>query len=290
MNYEIDNGTIKLAVSDTGAEMMSIIKDNSEYLWQGDPAYWAGRAYNLFPIVGRLMNGEYTYNGTTYKMNLHGFIRKSFLNVIKHEKDKLVFEFKSNPETLQQYPFDFVYRVSYELLDDKVAITYTVINSGDKTLYFSVGGHPGFNVPIGDEGQFEDYFLEFAEAAPAEKVILSEACLTTEGRKTYPLKDGVKIPLTHSLFDNDALVLSKMCDTVTLKSDKSKRYVRVSYPDMKYLGFWHKPLSDAPYVCIEPWASLPATDGAVDDLPTKKDITALPKGETYINNWEIEIG
>jgi galactose mutarotase-like enzyme len=290
MNYNLDNGTIKLAVSDTGAEPMSIIKDGAEYLWQGDPEFWAGRAYNLFPIVGRLTNGEYTYKGQTYKMNLHGFVRKMQLEVVENKNDKLVFELKSNPETLQQYPFDFVYRVSYKLNGNKISITYEVINSGDKTLYFSVGGHPGFNVPLGGEGKFEDYYLEFAAPAKPQKVIFSKACLVTEGREPYSLVDGVKIPLQHSLFDDDALVLDKMCKTVTLKSDKSERFVRVSYPDMKYIGFWHKPISQAPYVCIEPWASLPATDGIVDDLPRKKDITALEVGKVYINNWEIFIG
>ena len=29
---------------------------NTEYLWQGDPAYWKGQAPILFPIVGALRN------------------------------------------------------------------------------------------------------------------------------------------------------------------------------------------------------------------------------------------
>lgn len=63
MNYTIFNDFLEVTVSDVGAELMSVKskKDGTEYLWQGDPAFWAGRAYNLFPICGRLTEGRYTF-------------------------------------------------------------------------------------------------------------------------------------------------------------------------------------------------------------------------------------
>ena len=78
MIYTIENDSIRVQISDVGAELQSIVgkKDNTEYLWQGDAQYWSGRAYNLFPICGRLTDGKYTYQGKTYEMNLHGFARK----------------------------------------------------------------------------------------------------------------------------------------------------------------------------------------------------------------------
>ena len=65
MFYTIENQKIKVTVSDLGAEMTSLVlkKTNTEYLWQADPEYWAGQAYNLFPICGRLWDGKYTYQG-----------------------------------------------------------------------------------------------------------------------------------------------------------------------------------------------------------------------------------
>ena len=63
----------------------------------------------------------------------------------------------------------------------------------------------------------------------------------------------------------------------------------VSYPDMRYLGIWHKPKSDAPYVCIEPWTSLPSVDGEVDDLETKADMETLESMEIYRNEWSITL-
>lgn len=53
MNYTIFNDFLEVTVSDVGAELMSVKskKDGTEYLWQGDPAFWAGRAYNLSPYA-----------------------------------------------------------------------------------------------------------------------------------------------------------------------------------------------------------------------------------------------
>ena len=36
---------------------------NTEYLWQGDPAYWKGQAPILFPIVGALRNERAVIGG-----------------------------------------------------------------------------------------------------------------------------------------------------------------------------------------------------------------------------------
>lgn len=75
MLYTIFNDFIEVTISDVGAELQSIRSksDGTEYLWQGNPEFWAGRAYNLFPICGRLTEGRYTFEGKTYEMNLHGF-------------------------------------------------------------------------------------------------------------------------------------------------------------------------------------------------------------------------
>ena len=59
---------------------------------------------------------------------------------------------------------------------------------------------------------------------------------------------------------------------------------------MNYMGFWHTNCSDAPFVCIEPWTSLPSRDGIVEDLACQSDLVALPQNEVYTNTWSITIG
>ena len=287
--YEISNGILTIRVSTLGGELMSVKKDGAEYLWQGDPKYWKDRALNLFPVVARLYGGKYTYRGREYEMPIHGFVKDSEMELYAITNDTIAFRLRPNERTMEQYPFDFTYRVFYMLEGNTLKIRYRVRNKGFQPMIFSVGGHPGFQVPLEPGLKFEDYRLEFACKKPVKEVILTPTCFVTPERRPFALKDGTVLPLSHSLFDNDAIVLEDMCRTVRLCSDKGTRAVTVSYPDMKYLGIWHRPRTDAPYVCIEPWASLPSQDGKVDDLETKADMTVLDSGEIYRNDWSIQI-
>ena len=292
MNYTISNDQIEVTVSDVGAELMSIksLKDGTEFLWQGDPAFWAGRAYNLFPICGRLAEGKYTFRGETYEMNLHGFVRKSTLDATVLARDKIDFGLRSDERTKAMYPFDFEYHICYSLVGSTVKMEISVINHTDSTMPFALGGHPGFNVPLAGAGAFEDWRLEFCPECEPVHVVFSDACLTTEERKTFPLEDGKILRLRHDLFDHDAVVLAGTSHRVSLKSDLSPHSVTVEVPDaMKYLGIWHAPKKEAPYVCIEPWTSLPAYDGRVDDLETKEDMFELSPLASYELIWTITV-
>ena len=74
MNHQISNDNLSVLVSEHGSELQSIRnKDQIEYLWQGDPAYWSGRAPTIFPYVGRLTEGSYYFQNKRYEMSIHGF-------------------------------------------------------------------------------------------------------------------------------------------------------------------------------------------------------------------------
>lgn len=136
--YTLENDVISVVINSIGAELYSIKTkaDGCEYLWQGDPEYWSGRSYNLFPICGRLTEGKYTYNGKTYEMNLHGFARDSEFSLIKREAGELSFELISDESTKAVYPFDFRYVVSYILDGGRLRTVYEVYNSGNGELIF----------------------------------------------------------------------------------------------------------------------------------------------------------
>ena len=97
------------------------------------------------------------------------------------------------------------------------------------------------------------------------------------------------IPLRHSLFDQDAIVLKHMDKKVTIKSAKGKKNITVSYPDFPYLGIWHMPKMEASYVCIEPWSSLPSRDGIVEEISQQSDLIGLEAGKEYKTEWTITI-
>lgn len=290
MIYTIENEKLKVQISDRGAELWSIrTKDGTEYLWQGDEKYWGDRALNLFPYIARMTQGKYTVNGQTYEMTIHGFVNYSVLKAEVQEADRIVFLLTQSEEMLKMYPFRFAYRVEYALEDDRLNVKFSVDNTDDKMMYFGIGGHPGFNVPLDKALSFEDYYLQFDETENPVRVGISPTCFVDGNDKEYPLAEGGRIPMSHSLFDDDAIVLTRMAKAVTLRSDKSERAVRVEYPQMDYVGFWHMPHTDAPYVCIEPWSALPSRQDVVEDLATQPGLIHLAAGETYENCWSIRI-
>ena len=292
MLYTIENQKIKVTVSDLGAEMTSLIfkKTNTEYLWQADPEYWAGQAYNLFPICGRLWDGKYTYQGKVYEMNLHGFARKSVYALADQTETSLTFRLTDSEETLKIYPFHFELLLTYTLDGASVITTFCIENKDSKDLIFALGGHPGFNLPLAEGETFEDYSISFAEKCEAKQLCMSETCYYLGKTKPFKLRCGKSFALRHDLFDNDAIFLTDVASEVTLKSSVSKHFVKLSYPNMKYVGFWHKPKTQAPYVCIEPWTSVPADDGKVDDLETKRDMMHLASGKVHEQSFTITIG
>ncbi len=290
MFYTIKNEKLEVTVNAHGAELHSIRStDGTEYLWQGDPAVWKGQAPNLFPYVARLTDGKFTYKEKQYSMKIHGFINAVDLEAEQVSEDQITFRYDSNEETMAQYPFPFIYRITYALSGNVLSVTSQVENTGEERMFFGIGGHPGFRVPLEEGLSFEDYCLEFAQETHPYRVGFTDDCHVNGQDLPYPLEGGKRMWLHHDLFDHDAVVLKHACRCVTLRSDRGSRAVRVTFPDYPVVGFWHMPKMEAPYVCIEPWSSLPSRAGIIEDLTQQSDLISLDSKKTYCNNWTIEI-
>ena len=280
----ISNGSITLTADSHGAVLSSVQKDGLEYLWQGDPAYWGFKDKNLFPYIGRLTDGKYTLSGKEYSLPLHGFATGAVFEVSYVDDTSVVFTLCEDEETLKMYPFPFVYVVKYEVADSGFIKSCRVYNAGESEMYFALGSHPGFNVPLGNDGAFTDWYFSFDEPSSPVRIGFDDAtCRLNDADTPYPLEGGTKLALRHDLFDRDAIVLKDMPRAVTLKSDSSTHSVRAAYPDMPFLGLWHMPKKDAPYVCIEPWVALPSHYNYVEDLATQAHLIHLGAGEEYNN-------
>lgn len=288
MNYTIKNNILEIEISTLGAELQSIKKDGTEYLWQGNKESWKNKATNIFPYVGKMTNGKYTFKGECYEMGAHGFARNTEFLAEKISDTKIIFKIENNEDTLKCFPFKFEFYIIYEILENLLKISYEVLNKDEKTMYFGLGGHPGFNIPLENELNFEDYYLEFEKECQPINYNVTEKGHIKDTSK-YPLFENKILNLKHNLFDNDALIFENMDKTVTLKSDKSNKKVVVSFPDMKYLGIWHTPKKEVPFVCIEPWTSLPSRDAILEDFETQPNLVRVNSSEKYINNWEIKI-
>lgn len=286
MLYHIENDFLQVIISDAGAELMSIRSTvGTEYLWQGDAAYWSDRAPNIFPYVARLTDGCYTYQGKTYHLPIHGFAPTAKFTVTETEKTSVTFTLESNPEFYEMYPFGFRFDLRYYLEDSTLHVEMKVENLDEKAMYFGLGGHPGINVPMEEGLTFEDYFLEFPEAE-LRRVEFTPACFITGKEDPFPLVNN-RLPLSHDMFDDDAIVLKGVPGEVTLRSEKGQRAVTLVAPDLPVYGFWHMPKTDAPYICLEPWSSLPSRQDVVEDLETQPDLIRLEAGKTYITTWSL---
>lgn len=290
MIVEIKNEYLSLTVETSGAEMQSLVSaDGINYLWNGDTAYWAGRSPVLFPFVGRLFGKRYRLSGREYPLGLHGFACRCEFEVKERQADRVIFSLRDSAMTREQFPFAFELRVGYALIGRSVEVTYSVDNLGEETMFFGLGGHPGFNVPFEPGTEFEDYYLRFSEPCSPELVGFSDSVLLSGENEPYELEGGQLLPLRHELFDMDAVVLKNTPGSVTIASDKSSRSITVSYPQMPYVGFWQASKKQAPYLCVEPWVSLPGREGVVEDFENISDLIRLEGHENYTNIWTISI-
>jgi galactose mutarotase-like enzyme len=291
MLHTIKNDFLTVTAQEAGAQLLSVLgADGTEYLWQGDSKYWSDRSPNLFPYVGRLKEGHYYVDGESHQMRIHGIAPYRDFRLVSNNGNEMVLELTDDAETLAQYPRRFAFRVIYRLDGSTLEVCYEVENRDEKTMYFGLGGHPGFQVPLVRGKSFEDYRLRFGEVTDCQEVILTPDCFITDATRPFPLEEGCILPLRHSLFDNDAIVLTSMAHSITLEAEGDPHSVTVSYPQMPYLGLWHRPHTDAPYVCIEPWCSLPSGADGVTVLEEKKDLLFLEAGDTYQNRWSIQVG
>ena len=290
MIHTIKNSFLQVSAAEKGAQLQSVRgADGTEYLWQGDSKYWPDRALNIFPYVARLTDGCYYLDGKRYSMDIHGIAPYRQFRLVENNGERMTLELASDPQTLLQYPREFVFRVIYALRDNVLEVTYEVRNRDEKTMYFGLGGHPGFNVPLTEGGKFEDYSLQFSPSCQPNRVCFSEDCFVTGQLLPYPLEAENSLSLRHSLFDQDAIVLTDVSHQVTLAAKGDPHSVTVTYPGMDYLGLWHWPKTDAPYICIEPWCSLPAREDAVTVLEEQDDLICLAPGKVYTNSWTIEV-
>ena len=311
MIYTLRNSEMEVQVSSKGGELVSMKDaDQTEYIWSGDATYWKRHAPQLFPCIGRLTNNQYRMDGALHEMGQHGFLRDYELTKVESEEQagaetvrdaagqagakaetvtSLHLQLQSDTSTRQLYDRDWTVDIFYSLCGKTLSVRFQVRNCDTRTMRFGYGIHPGFNVPLNPALRFEDYRLDFHEVSTPKQMELTEHYTISGGMHDYALEEDRYLPLQHSLFDHDAIILKDMPHTVTLGSQKDEKKVTVTFPDMPYLGIWHAPETDAPFVCIEPWSSLPSTDGVIDEFETKPDFITVEPEETYTNSWSISI-
>jgi galactose mutarotase-like enzyme len=290
MIHTISNSALKLSIDQTGAEICSIksVKSGKEYIWNANPEVWGSHSPVLFPIIGSLKENQYMFDGNSYNMPRHGFIRyNKNLELSVKAPDRLVFKLTASEETLAMYPFLFEFVITFQLIGNRINILHKVTNLDTKEMYFSLGGHPAFNCPINQGESFTDYYLEFESIEKASSNRLAEGGLVTD--KTFLVLDNTDVlPLDSTLFEQDALIFKKLKSRkVRLRSRKSDQYITVRFSDFPYLGIWTKP--NAPFICIEPWQGIADSFNSDRNFKNKEAIIKLQPGKQHTAQYAIEI-
>ena len=275
----IKNESLTVTVSPLGAEMRSVTDARgTERLWNGDPAYWTGRAPVLFPYAGGLKEDRYELDGKVYEnCPKHGFAKVSRFTVEKADDTSAVFLLTEKTEF---YPFDYAFRVYYALEGSSIRVSYSCTDTGTAPLYYSVGCHEAYAAP----GGIEHYRLVFPEDESFMHSVLRGSQITKDLVPMAP--DGKVLPLKEEQFTIDAMVfLSLRSRSVRLENDLNDDRVEISYPGHPYLLVWKKP--QAPYVCVEPWVNPPSYTTDPIDLKAKLGIQRLEPGETRVHEHVI---
>lgn len=280
----IENDWLKVSIASDGAEVREVKhkKNGLSYMWTGDSAFWGRVSPVLFPIVGRLKGDQYAIAGQTYQMSQHGFLRDVSFEVTFQTTDRVNFLFESAGRFTDIYPYEFKAVIHYTLKENSLAVTWEIINENEGEMYFSMGAHPAFKIPLMEEETIEDYSLKFS---PAANKRVTEYELTASLILEKGSVDVVEaMPLSPSLFANDALVYSNI-DRVILTSSKTNSGVDMTLKDFPFVGIWTKYKetdgSVAPFVCIEPWYGVADRHDATGEFKEKFGVNKLAVGETF---------
>ena len=284
----IQNNQLKATFNELGAELVSLINLETwkEIIWEGNPDFWGGQSPVLFPIIGALKNEQYIFEGQTYELPRHGFARRRTFDVKNQSENEVVFELKSDEESLKIYPFEFSLEIKYSLVENKLTVSYQVKNLSEKEMYFSLGAHPGFAIDTKNGLKYDDYEIAFSNDEKLEIHPLIDNLISND-TQTIQL-DNKTLPLTYELFSKDAVVMTNMkSQKLILRNKKNSHKVIFTFSNFPYFGIWAA--KNADFVCLEPWQGIADLENHNQELTEKFGILKLKNGEDWKANWAVEI-
>ncbi len=287
MIYTIENDWLKVSVTTKGAQVCSVVRkcDGAEHIWQADPSVWGYHAPILFPHCGKLKDGRMEAKGRIYETNQHGFARTSEHVFVRQTETELVLELTDHADTLAYWPYRFRLESRFTLMGDRLIHRLTVENRDEELMRFGIGYHPAFTIPFDSEHTAADYELRFD--SPQSPMCLDCLPHGLINGKWYRLGHNTPaIPIDKELFANDShCMFGLTAKTLGLYEKGTGRGVECDISDFPYCLIWSKPQWPTPFVCIEPWMSLPASEDAPLAWNDQPAAAELAPGES----WHVEL-
>ncbi|SEL06166.1 aldose 1-epimerase family protein [Pacificibacter marinus] len=279
----IESSHLSLTVSALGAEMQSLCDhDGDEWLWQGDPDVWAGRAPVLFPIVGRAPDDCIAIGDHTAQMQQHGFARRSRFHLEQSSASMCRYVLTATQDTRALYPFDFSLSLTYSLDGPKLTVTAEVKNCSTDDMPFGFGFHPAFSWPLpGGEGRMHSVTL----ANGAEPLMARlETGLLTEKRHPSPFVNGM-LSLEGGLFNEDAMIFPQGAGTALSYGMVDGPCLKFHFENLPNLALWSKP--KAPFICVEPWHGMAAKIGTDRQISKRPFSMILKPTEASLFSYSV---
>ncbi len=264
---EIKNEKLTVGINSYGAELKYVNGvGGTKFMWPGQEGVWSSTAPVLFPICGLFKDDTYEFRGKEYKLKIHGFANRREFEYKLMGDTKVEFSLLPDEETLEAYPFNFAFKVIFELVGNRLKTDYVVTNNGDGIMPFSVGGHEGYFCPETIE-EYEVHFEKSVKGLVKENVVL---------------KDGGKVvPLKYEYFTGSLLFFKNPeFNSATLVHTKSNKKIHVNFEGSNHFLVWSKP--DAKFLCLEPWYGYQNSSYPNRDLEKVDGSVILPAGETFI--------
>ena len=279
--FKLRSTTVEIIINPLGAEIQQLKHaTHGNILWQKNDQIWNRFAPILFPIVGRLINDQYTLNDQSYTMRQHGFARDQVFQVIEHSEDSITLRLTDNEQTLAQYPFRFELLVKYTLYQDKLEIEHRVTNLDTAELFYSLGGHPGFHI----DGKLSEYYLDFGADYSLKQHLITG---NYYNGKTKEIQLSRKFQLSDDLFTSDAIVIkSPPFKSIGFGKTNGPKLLTLHCDTWTAVGLWTKP--GAPFFCIEPWWGWADALDSSGNINEKEGIMSLASRRHSTHKYCIE--
>lgn len=282
----ISGEQLSATIAPLGAELRSLTDvGGRDYLWNGDPRWWSGRAPLLFPIVGRLNDDTLRLDDRRYNMPQHGFARRSTFEVIEHDGGSVRLRLRDDATTRAVYPFAFELDAAFTIDGTTLATTVTVRNTGDRAMPASFGFHPAFVWPLPGTRR-NRHWIMFERDEPADLHVVTSDGLVGPATRPSPILQG-RFGLDDSLFAHDALVWIDLHSRRLRYGTPDGAALDIAFPDTPHLGLWTKP--GAPFVCVEPWAGYADPPGYDGDFRAKPGVFIIAPGDERRFRMDVTI-
>ena len=273
----ISSNSLTASIDTMGAQLMSLRKGESEYLWQGDANWWPRRAPILFPIVGVLKDSKAESAEGTISLARHGLARLNQFEVVEQSPSSITLQLKSTEETRKAYPYDFELKLIFSVDGDTLTQSYKVTNPANVVLPFTLGAHPAFNIPIPgvEAASLDQYYLLFTHSWTSYGPSITDDGLCDYTTPQRLIVDSDTLPLSWELIDREkTITLEDVPDrritlAANVEASSEAHGIQMDFEGFDYLGIWSA-APGCPFVALEPWCGIADTvdtDGVFEHKP-----------------------